>query len=41
VTAGEFLAAAQEVEKLKPRLDELQETLDKTVSGMRGDTWRM
>lgn len=28
-------AAAKEVEKLKPRLDELQETLDKTVSGMR------
>eukprot|EP00435_Cladocopium_sp_Y103_P075739 s332_g63.t4 len=28
-------AAAKDVEKLKPRLDELQETLDKTVSGMR------
>jgi len=28
-------AASKEVEKLKPRLEELQQSLDKTVSGMR------
>ncbi|CAJ1332756.1 unnamed protein product [Effrenium voratum] len=31
-------AASKEVEKLKPRLEELQQSLDKTVSGMRPST---